>query len=286
MSHPAYSWVDGTPAAFVPAIDRGLQYGDGLFESMRVRAGRIRFIEMHLDRLYSGANRLGLIPPPREQLHSEWRSAAAQLTAGVLKFMLTRGDALQRGYSLAGLNQARRLLLGYLDEPASLPASLVTWHCALRLGENPWLAGMKTLNRLEQVLATDEWQRAGVAHGLALHEGLLSSSTGSLVSGTCSNIFWRSGTQLFTPALDRCGVAGVMRRVVMREANALGFAVTETIADMDSLLHAEEVFMTNIRWQVLPVSVLHFALGSAQQAWSVPGRCTRQLADRISVLDT
>ncbi len=286
MSQAAFSWVDGTPAASVPAIDRGLQYGDGLFESMRVRGGQIRFIEMHLDRLYSGATRLGLSPPLREQLRSEWQSAAAQLTAGVLKFMLTRGDAVQRGYSPAGLNNPRRLLLGYPDGPASLPDSLAIWHCTMRLGENPSLAGIKTLNRLEQVLATDEWQRAGAAHDLALHEGLLSSSSGALVSGTCSNVFWRSGTQLFTPQLDRCGVAGVMRRMVMREADALGFAVTETIADMDSLLHAEEIFMTNIRWQVLPVSVLHFALGSAHQAWPEPGRCTMQLAARISALDT
>lgn len=286
MSQVSFSWVDGTPAASVPAIDRGLQYGDGLFESMRVRGGQIRFIDMHLDRLYAGATRLGLNPPLREQLRSEWQSAAAQLTAGVLKFMLTRGDAVQRGYSPAELNKARRLLLGYADGPTSLPDSLAIWHCAMRLGESPSLAGMKTLNRLEQVLATDEWQRAGAAHGLALHEGLLSASSGALVSGTCSNIFWRSGTQLFTPQLDRCGVAGVMRRVVMREADALGFAVTETIADMDALLHAEEVFMTNIRWQVLPVSVLHFALGSAHQVWPAPGRCAMQLAARIGALDT
>ena len=285
MSQPAYSWVDGAPAASVPVIDRGLQYGDGLFESMRVRGGRIRFIEMHLDRLYSGAMRLGLNPPQREQLRSEWLSAAVQLTVGVLKFMLTRGDAMQRGYSPKGLNKARRLLLGYPDVPAGLPDSLVTWHCELRLGENPWLAGLKTLNRLEQVLATAEWQTAGAAGGLVLHEGLLSSSSGSLVSGTCSNIFWRNGTQLFTPQLDRCGVAGVMRRVVMREADALGFVVTETMADLDSLLHAEEVFMSNIRWQVLSVSVVHFALGSGQKAWSVPGRCALQLAARISLLD-
>ncbi len=286
MSQASFSWIDGTPAALVPAIDRGLQYGDGLFESMRVRAGHIRFIEMHLDRLYSGATRLGLNPPLREQLRSEWQSAAEQLTVGVLKFVLTRGDALQRGYSPAGLNQVRRLLLGYPDVPTRLPDRLAIWHCAMRLGENPWLAGMKTLNRLEQVLATDEWQRAGAAHGLALHEGLLSASGGALVSGTCSNIFWRSDARLFTPALDRCGVSGVMRRVVMRESDALGFAVTETMADMESLLHAEEVFMTNIRWQVLPVGVLHFARGSARHTWAVPGRCTRQLAARISALDT
>jgi 4-amino-4-deoxychorismate lyase len=286
MSQVSFTWVDGTPAAAVPAIDRGLQYGDGLFESMRVRAGQIRFIEMHLDRLYSGATRLGLNPPRRAQLRSEWQSAAAQLTAGVLKFMLTRGDAVQRGYSPAGLDKARRLLLGYADVHTSLPDSLAIWHCAMRLGESPSLAGMKTLNRLEQVLATDEWQRAGAAHGLALHEGLLSSSSGALVSGTCSNIFWRSGTRLLTPQLDRCGVAGVMRRVVMREADALGFTATETIADTEALLHAEEVFMTNIRWQVLPVSVLHFALGSAHHAWPAPGRCAMQLAARICALDT
>lgn len=286
MSQPAFSWVDGSPATSLPVIDRGLQYGDGLFESMRVRGGHVRFIDMHLDRLYAGAARLGLSPTLREQLRGEWQSAAAQLAAGVLKFMLTRGDALQRGYSPAGLHQARRLLLGFPDGPASLPDSLVTWHCAMRFGENPSLAGMKTLNRLEQVLATDEWQRAGAARGLGLHEGIVSSSSGSLVSGTCSNVFWRSGAQLFTPQLDRCGVAGVMRRVVMREADALGFAVIETIAALDTLLHAEEVFMTNIRWQVRPVSMLHFALGSEHQAWPAPGRCARQLAVRISALDT
>jgi 4-amino-4-deoxychorismate lyase len=285
MSQPVFSWVDGKPAASVPAIDRGLQYGDGLFETMRVRNGRIAFIEMHLDRLFSGAARLGLDPPMREQLRTEWQSAAAQLSAGVLKFLLTRGDAIQRGYAPAGSGRARHLLLGYQDGSGSLPHRLAAWHCAMRLGENPQLAGMKTLNRLEQVLATDEWQRAGAAHGLVLQEGLLSSSTGLIVGGTCSNIFWRTGAQIFTPQLDRCGVAGIMRRVVMREADALGLAVTETLADLDSLLQADEIFMTNIRWQVLPLSVLHFKLGSAQQSWPAPGRCAGQLADRIRVLD-
>jgi 4-amino-4-deoxychorismate lyase len=193
VNQPALSWIDGSPATAVAAIDRGLQYGDGVFETMRVRSGRIRFIEMHLDRLFAGATRLGMQPPPREQLRGEWQSAAAQLAAGVLKFILTRGDAVQRGYSPAGTRQLRRLLLGYPDVAARLPDSLAVWHCALHLGENPALAGMKTLNRLEQVLATDEWQRAAAARGLVLHEGLLSSSSGQLVSGTCSNIFWRSG---------------------------------------------------------------------------------------------
>jgi branched-subunit amino acid aminotransferase/4-amino-4-deoxychorismate lyase len=77
-----------------------------------------------------------------------------------------------------------------------------------------------------------------------------------------------------------------MRRVVMRESDALGLAVTETTADLGSLLHADEVFMTNIRWQVLPVGVLHFALGSAHQAWPEPGRCALQLAARINALDS
>ena len=286
MSVPALSWIDGREGDAIAVTDRGLQYADGLFETLRVHNGRIRFIDLHLDRLQNGATRLGLIAPARAALRDEWQAAAVSLGEGMLKMLLTRGDALRRGYGSSGHGQARRILLGYRAEGARPPPSLILWHCQLRLGENPALAGLKTLSRLEQVLATDEWQAAASHHQIDLHEGLVGSSSGHLVSGSCSNLFWRTGNILNTPSLDGCGVAGIMRRVVLREASALGLPVCETSANLEVLLQADEVFMTNIRWQLLPVATLWFDQGRAQRQWATPGDYASRLSAHIDRLDS
>ena len=111
--------------------------------------------------------------------------------------------------------------------------------CATRLGANPRLAGMKTLNRLESVIARSEWRDGRIAEGLMLSDG------GDLVCGTMSNLFLRRGKLLLTPALDRCGVAGVMRRWVLERAAELRLRTVERRIRPRDLELAEEIFMTN-----------------------------------------
>ena len=241
MSAPLASWLDGEPLSAGWRLDRGLHYGDGLFETMIVRNGRIRFAGAHQQRLQQGCQRL--------QIHCDATAALqqAQSLAGegdaLLKLIVTRGLATERGYAPAGNEQARHLLLRYALPPVDVVADQPTRLALVpvTLGENPLLAGIKHLNRLELVLAS----AARRAHGC--DEGLLCSSSGHLACGTSSNVFVVHEGRLLTPRVDRCGIAGVLRSVVLREAQQLGLPAQEQDLAPALLASATEVFITNVR---------------------------------------
>lgn len=259
------SWVDGRPAAELPLGDRGLAYGDGLFETFAVRRGRPRLLDAHLQRLHRGCERLG-IAFEEQVIVDELLAFCAALGEGVAKLILTRSDGL-RGYAPPADARPRRVLLAspapvYPDEYAQLGVEL--YPCALRLAEQPLLAGLKHLNRLEQVLARAEWRDSRYA------EGLLRDAAGRVIEGVFSNLFLVSEGRLLTPALERCGVAGVMRGALLREAAALGVNCEVRDLSYDELMAAEEVFLCNSVYGVWPVRRLE------ARAW-LPGPLTRKL---------
>ena len=259
------SWIDGQPAESLSVQDRGLAYGDGLFATMGVRGAQIQLLERQLARLQQGCMRLAL-PCDLGLLRQELLTFAAQLGDGVLKLMLTRGDG-QRGYALPVPAQPRRIMLG-APRPA-YPATnaeqgVRLFPCVTRLAEQPLLAGLKHLNRLEQVLARAEWQSPDCA------EGLLCDTSGRVVEGVFSNLFMVRDQVLLTPQLTRCGVAGVMRGELLAQARQLGVTVVERDIDYAELLGADEVFVCNSLYGVWPVRAL------AAHDWSV-GPLTRKL---------
>jgi 4-amino-4-deoxychorismate lyase len=132
----------------------------------------------------------------------------------------------------------------------------------MRLGINETLAGLKTLNRLESVLARAEWTDTRI------WEGLMRDTDDNIVCGTMSNLFMRRGSRLITPKLDRCGIAGVMRRWVLEQASGLELAVTEGRLRWEDLRGADEVFMTNAVVGIVPIAVIQH------------GRATFRLAER------
>ncbi len=241
--------VDGAPAERVSVLDRGLHYGDGLFETVACRAGRARLLPMHVERLLSGCQRLGILGVDAETVRAEIESLARGAGDSIVKVIVTRGELQARGYAPAGSETARRISLRY-PWPAEdrQPARVRT--AQMRLGENPALAGLKHLNRLEQVLARAEL-RGGTESEL-----LLFSSSGKLVSGTMSNVFIVQDGRLVTPRLDTCGVAGVMRRFVMQQARAAGIAVEERSIEPRDVASATEMFLTNARLGVQPIGLL------------------------------
>ncbi|MGH8149506.1 MAG: aminodeoxychorismate lyase [Steroidobacteraceae bacterium] len=248
-------------------LDRGLHYGDGLFETIACRGRHASFLDEHLERLALGCRRLGIAVRSFGALRAQIADLAAGAERGLLKVIVTRGAATARGYAPQGDERPTELLLRYdwTDEDPRHALDGVPVRVAdLALGENPRLAGLKHLNRLEMVLA-----RADLA-GSPFVEALLLSSSGDVVSGTFSNVFAVIGSRLKTPRVDRCGVAGVMRHVVMCAAAADGLAAEETRlapADLDA---ATEIFLTNARVGIWPVSRLAArALG--------PGPVTRRL---------
>jgi len=261
------SWIDGLPADTLSVTDRGLAYGDGVFETIAVKAGRPLLFERHLQRLEWGCNRLA-ITADQPLIRKELLAFAADLGEGVMKLILTRGDSL-RGYAPAPQAQPRRILQG--GPAPAYPAvhaeqGVRLFECLTRLSEQPLLAGLKHLNRLEQVLARSEWQDSAYA------EGLMCDTSGRVIEGVYSNLFLVDGGVLLTAELNRCGVAGVMRGELLAQAQALGITTEVRDIRMTDLEQADEVFLCNSVYGVWPVR------GFAQLNWPV-GSLTRKLQD-------
>jgi 4-amino-4-deoxychorismate lyase len=234
-------------------LERGLHYGDGLFETIACVGGKPRFLNLHLERLARGCARLGLAIPASDELRYEIVNAASGAERSIVKVLLTRGPALARGYGTTGAEQPTRVMLRYRwegEDPRIAEEGVRVRMATMRLAENPALAGLKHLNRLEQVLARREWTDPGIAEALVL------SLSGRLVSGVMSNVFLVEGSTLRTPLLDRCGVAGIMRQVVLREAAGAGVAIEETVLGGEDLEHAGEIFLTNAVIGLRPVRAL------------------------------
>jgi 4-amino-4-deoxychorismate lyase len=240
-------WINGRRGTVIDCRDRGLQYGDGLFETMLVRRRRIRLLELHLERLAEGCRRLGLAVPAAG-IERELVLRARRGAQGVLKLILTRGGRA-RGYRPAGDERCTRVL-SLNPLPARRARPVRVRMCRTRLGINPDLAGLKTLNRLESVMARAEWRDERI------WEGLMRDVEGTVVCGTMSNVFLRRGSTLMTPALDRCGVAGVMRRWVLEQAEDLRLRVWQGRLPVEAFRDAEEVFMTNAVAGVVPVALI------------------------------
>jgi 4-amino-4-deoxychorismate lyase len=254
--------------------DRGLHFGDGVFETMACRHGKVRFLSLHFERLIGSCERLHINLRDVEALRTEVKQAAAKAGEALLKLIVTRGEAVARGYGWSGTEIATRLLLQYpwpAENPARVTEGIQARIARLRYGENELLAGMKHLNRLEQVLARSEASLDDAA------ELLVFSSSGYLVSGTMSNVFLVQGGRLRTPRLDRCGVAGVMRRVVLREAAGQGVQADECQLTAGDVEGASEIFVTNARIGIWPVSGLD---GRRIEV----GAVTRRLQARVAPL--
>jgi 4-amino-4-deoxychorismate lyase len=217
--------------------DRGLQYGDGLFETALLIDGRVRFLEDHLERLFRGCERLGIPAPERQTLMTEIAQVSAAANRGVLKVIVTRGPG-GRGYRPPAASAATRIVaLHPLKETPRHPLKL-RW-CEARLGRNARLAGIKHLNRLEQVLAQGEWREG------EFDEGLMMDTEGEVVCATAGNVFVVRDGALITPDLRFCGVQGVMRAQVLKMAAKLRINVSEEPLWPHDLATASEFFITN-----------------------------------------
>ena len=263
------AWINGRRRTTVDFRDRGLQYGDGLFETMRVRGGRIRLLELHLDRICRGCRALRIAAPGRPMLGRELARIAARRKDGVLKLIITRGSG-PRGYRPSGEERCTRIAsLHALTRAAAADLPVRLRICTTVLGSNPKLAGLKSLNRLESVLARAEWSNARI------WEGLMCDADGNFVCGTMSNLFLRRGGVLVTPLLDRCGVAGVMRRWILQQARALNLRAVERRVRLRDLASADEVLMCNAVAGVRSVGSIERARGATLRF-----ACT-ETADRL-----
>lgn len=247
-------WVEGERSAALPLPDRGLDFGDGLFETLLLRHGRPLLVDYHWQRLLAGLDRLGF-PDCRSRVYEQLMAACGELGDlpwSALRLTLTRGAA-PRGYappaspvprvviSAAPLEQDR----SRFPDPAAVEWADIRW------GAQPALVGIKHLNRLEQVMAAREAAQKGVDEVVVLGQD------GAVCSLSAANLFAVIDGELVTPPLVASGVAGTRRRLVIEQlAPALGLVAEERVLQPPDLLLADELFYCNSLRGLQPVGRL------------------------------
>jgi 4-amino-4-deoxychorismate lyase len=254
--------INGIAGDRVSAADRGFSYGDGLFETIRFVGDAAPLWSRHMQRMADGCQRLRLPAPDAAQLLKEARDVTRDMPHAVVRITLSRGVGT-RGYAPPSSPQITRVVAAF-DPPlmhvAAYADGIRMRLCDTRMAEQPLLAGIKHLNRLEQVLARAEWNDPSIA------DGLMCDTHGRVICATMANLFAVIDGELVTPALDQCGVAGVGRAEIL----AVCPQACETELRLDRLKFASEVFLSSSVRGILPVC----ALGDWRY---LPGDTTRQL---------
>jgi 4-amino-4-deoxychorismate lyase len=258
--------LNGERGQSIDAADRGFQYGDGLFETIEVSNGKPLFLGRHLARLTNGCRRLLIPAPDWALLTQEALQVSATSERAVLKLIVTRGCG-GRGYRQPSRILPTRLfsLHPFPDYPSHFQTEgVVARFCRLRLAISPALAGIKHMNRLEQILARAEWRDDD------MQEGLMLDSNDHVVEGTMTNLFMVKEGVLYTPVVTECGVAGIVREIVMEFAQSNNIVLLEKQIDKQALLRADEIFVTNSVIGVWPVKQLEqnrFGVGRLTKAF-------------------
>lgn len=242
--------INGRTDGQISPLDRGFAYGDGIFRTMHYVQGKVQSWELHYRKLLEDCNRLDIVCPTAEVLLSDVdRLLADDASEAVVKIIVTRGEG-SRGYAVPALAQPNRVVIrAALPEypPTNLTHGVSLHLCELRLAHQPRLAGIKHLNRLDNVLARMEWNTAEFA------DGVLLDMDGHVIECTMSNLFIRSGQRLLTPDLTRCGVAGITRQRILELAPQLELEPGVALLSLAEVMAADELVICNSlfgAWQV------------------------------------
>ncbi|MCS4269911.1 MULTISPECIES: aminodeoxychorismate lyase [Raoultella] len=241
--------INGLEQDVLAANDRAIQFGDGCFTTARIVDSQVQMLPAHLRRLQQACEKLMIPYTHWQTLEQEMLRLAQVQKSGVLKVILTRGSG-GRGYSGTLCQQPTRIL-----SVSPLPAHYSRWReegitlalSPIRLGRNPSLAGLKHLNRLEQVLIRSHLEQTDADEALVL------DSEGWLTECCAANLFWRKGMAVFTPRLDQAGVNGIMRQYCIARLAQSPFRVVEVTAGPDALRDADEVLICNALMPLVPV---------------------------------
>lgn len=252
--------VNGDSKDHIEIADRGFQYGDGLFETIEVINGKPVFLKLHLGRLKAGCHRLHIPCPSLALIRQESITLCKHSEHAVLKIIVTRGSG-GRGYRQPDiLNPTRVLSLHpYPHYPDDYQEKgVTTFFCQTRLGLNPVLAGIKHLNRLEQVLARAEWNDPSI------QEGIMLDINGHVIEGTMSNLFYVKNKVVYTSAITQTGVDGIIRRIIIDLLNKKKLSINEKIFTRNDLLAADETFICNSiigLWPIIQIENTRYPIG-------------------------
>lgn len=251
------------------ALSRGLQYGDGVFRTILIWDAQPIDWDRHMEKLSADCAALDLDLPDLALLHGEAMQLAKTQARAVLKVIVMRQSG-GRGYRFEA-QDSDRLLMRYSapQYPDHYWDSGIETFCSdFRLASQPALAGLKHLNRLEQVMASRNWPKNA-------DEGILCDQAGILVSGTRSNLFWISAGRLHTPSLEQSGVSGMMRKKIIALAEAAGIATSVVKAPLTALEQADEAFVCNALIGIWPLRRFE------RREWTAPGPVTCTLASAL-----
>jgi 4-amino-4-deoxychorismate lyase len=263
--------INGVEADYIAVNDRGFQYGDGLFETIEIVDGKPVFLEQHLLRLSTDCCKLYIPKPDIKQLTDEIHRVCKDSKQAVLKIIITRGVG-GRGYRQPEAIQPTRVVSLHPFPEYSKSHSeqgINARFCTTRLGLNPALAGIKHLNRLEQIMARAEWDDP------TIQEGIMSDINDHVIEGTMTNLFYVKDSIIYTATLTLSGVSGVMRGIIKALIAEHKLTLIEHDYNEDALLAADEVFVCNAIigiWPIRQIENVSFIVGnvtSQLQTWLV-----------------
>lgn len=261
-------WINGEQQNNISVMDRAVQFGDGCFTTIRVVGHQPALLSHHIYRLQKGVTQL-LLPTP------DWQKLAADINKiallnkedlAVIKVIISRGEG-GRGYSIAGLNKAT-VIISLTDYPVIyLNQQQTGINLALSkipVNINCYLAGIKHLNRLEQILIKQQIELLNV------DEAIVTDTNGILIGCCAANIFLRKGKQIYTPNLNHAGVEGVMRKQVIASLSDTDYELFY-ISDYPNILaQSDEVIITNALMPIL--SVKRIITQPKQPVWNYYSR--------------
>lgn len=242
-----YCSVNGIEKTTVDVKDRGLAYGDGIFTTAKIIDGQVILLDQHIERLILGCQQLKLIVPLLKSLKSQLQSVAQLYTQAVLKVMITAGSG-GRGYSRSGLSESdANIILIVSDYPEHYKAlalhGIDLGISKQQIGMSPMLAGLKHLNRLEQVLLRDELDQRSE------DDLVVTNCQGQVIEASCANLFYWQGGQLCTPDLSLSGVNGLIRQAILTKYPETKICQTRLI----DLSEANAMFICNSLMGIMPV---------------------------------
>jgi 4-amino-4-deoxychorismate lyase len=254
MAHAQSYLINGSFDATISPFDRGFAYGDGVFRTLVMRNGVPECWPQHYQKLVADCAVINIVCPSAELLMNDLQQlflfdAQSEENSSVAKIIITRGEG-NRGYTPPAITAPMRVVTksAMPEYPAERFETGVNLHvCETRLAAQPLLAGVKSLNRLENVLARMEWNDPSIA------DSILLDTQGNVIECTAANIFARFGDALITPSLTQCGIAGITRQRIIELAHRLSLKSSIETFSLEKLLMADEVIICSSlygAWQV------------------------------------